>query len=44
MRMWFPLKLKNNTAAGRWLVVAGLITELSVGSLMKKSNIVHQKV
>lgn len=43
MRMQFPLKLKNNTAAGRWLGVAGLITSLSVSSVMKMNN-VHQKV
>jgi len=42
--MLFLLKLKNNAAAGRWLVVAGLITNVSVGSLMKLNNIVHQKV
>lgn len=42
--MPFPLKLKNNTAAGRWLVVAGLIMNVSVDSVMKMNNIVHQKV
>lgn len=40
--MQFPLKLKN-TAAGKWQVVAGLITNLSVGSLVKINNVVHQE-
>lgn len=40
-RMEFPWKLKNNPAAGRWLVVAGLNASLPVECLMKINNAVH---
>lgn len=41
--MRFPLKLKSDPAAGGWQVVAGLITDLSVGSLVRMNNVVHQE-